>query len=416
MPSVTLSRTSFPFLVSSGTRSPLQWNYGPLYNILLSSDVLRVSESGVSWCVTCELHKNAFWSAAAARAGEPWTSVFASSAAWYPAFACAPVLDALCAAPIDGRAESMLLFPSSAVRMPVDSAQLLIPPQLKDVLESASTCADKDSNRQLSFEAVPYEVSLCDLVHNKFQFVLFPETATVSWRRIESSLFWTVCLTLMVLFFFTRLCEHMSLLIRGKPRVFSRSTTLVMSAALVYSFVNSSHVDFATEEMLLNALLQWYTVVYLCAAVISSRSSPRGYAPLPLDGAADARQPEPKSTNAMGALVALQLILTAHLQHSYDTPFLTMLVLFFGARSFLKFLNFVLTHSVSLAPGPKLWKFGFLCLDTVVLAGVLELGVRSSSRSTGAYAGTAVALLLCSVFAGTFLQLVMRAPARGIEP
>ena len=108
--------------------------------------------------------------------------------------------------------------------------------------------------------------------------------------------------------------------------------------------------------------------------------------------------------------------MTAHLQHSYDTPFLPMLVLLFGARSFLKFLNFVLTHSVSLAPGPKLWKFGFLCLDTVVLAGVLELGVRSSSRSTGAYAGTAVALLLCSVFAGTFLQHVMRAPARGIAP
>lgn len=413
MPSVKLSRTSFPFLVRSGERDPLQWNYGPLYNILLSTDVVRVSESGVSWCVTCDLHKNSFWSAAATRAGRLGSDLFGSQPAWYSAFSCAPVHDALCAVSIDARDERMLLFPSSLVRMPVDSGRLLIPSQLQGVLARASTCGGEDSNRQLTFDAVGYEVSLCDLVHNKFQFVLFPESSTVSWRQIDSSLFWTVCITLTILFFFTRLCEYMSMLIRGQARVFSRSTTLVMFLALMYSFVNSSHVDFSTEETLLNTLLQWYTLVYLCAALISSR--PRSaYARVSQDSESPSHDSEPQSTHTMGALVALQLILTAHLQHSYDTPFLTMLVLFFGARSFLKFLNFVLKHSVSLAHELKLWKFCFLCLDTLVLAGVLELGVRSSARSTAAYASTAVALLVCSVFAGTFLQHVIQDTSRAV--
>jgi hypothetical protein len=419
MPSVTLSRTSFPFLVSSGARAPLQWNYGPLFNVLLTTESVRVSEAGVSWCDTCELHKSGFWSATARRASEVWGDVFGSAAEWYPAFACEPVHNALCASAGE-RNESVWLFPSSAVRTPVDRAQLLLPEALRGVLARASSCAGKDSNRQLSFEPMGYEASLCDLVHNKLQFVFFPETSTVAWRRMDSSLFWTVCVTLAVLFFFTRLCEYMSMLIRGRPRVFSRSTALVMWLALAYSFANSSHVDFATEEKLLNALLQWYTLVYLGAEALPRRAEalPRGppdYAPVASRDGESPRHPEPKSTNTMGALVALQLIFTAHLQHSYDTPLLTILVLFFGARSFLKFLNFVLRHSATLAPRERLWKFFFLSLDSFVLLGVLELGVRSSVRSTSAYASAAAGLLLCSAFAGTFLHCVMHDDARGSE-
>jgi hypothetical protein len=408
MPSVTLSRTSFPFLVSSGARAPLQWNYGPLFNVLLTTESVRVSEAGVAWCDTCELHKSGFWSATARSA-----SVFGSEAEWYPEFACDPVPDALCATPASEQHESVRLFPSSEVRTPADGAQLLLPAALRGVLERASSCAGKESGRQLSFEAMGYEASLCDLVHNKLQFVLFPEAATVAWRRMDSSLFWTVCATLAVLFFFTRLCEYMSMLIRGQPRAFSRSTAGVMWLALAYSFANSSHVDFATEEKLLNALLQWYTLVYLGAEALPSRGSE--YAPVASrDGEAQPEaQPEPQNTNTMGALVALQLIFTAHLQHSYDTPLLTILVLFFGARSFLKFLNFALWHSATLPWGPRLWKFFFLCLDSLVLLCVLELGVRSSARSTSAYTSTAVGLLLCSAFAGTFLHCVMHNDACG---
>jgi len=389
MPSVTLSRTGFPFLVSSGARAPLQWHYGPLFNVLLTTESVRVSDAGVAWCDTCELHKSGFWSAAARR-----VTVF-GSAEWFPDFACDPVPDALCASP------GVRLFPSSEVRTPANAAQLLLPAALRGELERASSCAGKESGRQLVFEPMGYEVSLCDLVHNKLQFVLFPEAATVAWRRMDLSLFWTVCATLAVLFFFTRLCENMSMLLHGQPRLFSRWTAGVMWLALAYSFANSSHVDFATEEKLLNALLQWYTLVYLVAQALPRRLE---YAPVASEDGEP--QPELASTHTMGALVALQLILTAHLQHSYDTPLLTMLVLFFGARSFLKFLNFALRHSL-LPQGPRLWKFFFLSLDSFVLLGVLELGVRSSARSTAAYTSTAVDLLLCSAFAGTFLHCVM---------
>jgi hypothetical protein len=55
MPSIALSRSSFPFLTRAGGRASLKWNYGQMYNILLSSTMLRVGERGVSWCMTCDL-------------------------------------------------------------------------------------------------------------------------------------------------------------------------------------------------------------------------------------------------------------------------------------------------------------------------------------------------------------------------
>ncbi len=182
-------------------------------------------------------------------------------------------------------------------------------------------------------------------MHNQFQFVLFPEDSMVSWKQNDMSVFWTVSVTLMILFLFTRLSEyiHMSLLIREQDRCYSCSTQVAMCLTLIYGFLNSNHVDFSTEEKLLNALLLCYTVVYLFAARFSSHDNFKSQAT--------------HDTNIMDTLIALQLVLTAHLQHSYDTPFLNSYVLLFGARSFLKFLNFVLQHCKKLTLRGKMWNF-----------------------------------------------------------
>jgi hypothetical protein len=41
--------------MADDARAPLQWNYGPLFNVLLTTESVRVSEAGVAWCDTCEL-------------------------------------------------------------------------------------------------------------------------------------------------------------------------------------------------------------------------------------------------------------------------------------------------------------------------------------------------------------------------
>ena len=78
-------------------------------------------------------------------------------------------------------------------------------------------------------------------------------------------------------------------------------------------------------------------------------------------------QHDPQSCNTTGTLVCVLLVLTAHMQNTYDTPFLTIFVLVFGARSFLKFLNLVLLHTKH-AKSSHFYclKFLLFCIDTLV--------------------------------------------------
>ena len=71
-----------------------------------------------------------------------------------------------------------------------------------------------------------YQVSLCDIVDSKLDFVLDVDSASVYWRRHDKPLWWSLCVTLSSLFFFTRVCEHLALLVRGERRPFSQFTTV----------------------------------------------------------------------------------------------------------------------------------------------------------------------------------------------
>jgi hypothetical protein len=117
--------------------------------------------------------------------------------------------------------------------------------------------------------------------------------------------------------------------------------------------------------------------------------------------------------NTTGALIAILLLLTAHLHDTYETPFMSIFVIIFTARSFLKFLNVVLLHSRSAGHGllglNALWKLPLLAADTAVLVCVLELGARTGARSAAEYPAAAAGLLLVGALGGVFLFTVVEA-------
>ena len=118
------------------------------------------------------------------------------------------------------------------------------------------------------------------------------------------------------------------------------------------------------------------------------------------------------SLNTTGALIAVLLLLTAHLQNTYETPFLSILVIIFGARSFLKFLNFALVHTQQKCLF-VCYKLVILLCDTFVFLAVLELAVRSGARKKTEYAITAAGLILLSILGGVFLHSVVRVRRHG---
>ncbi len=171
----------------------------------------------------------------------------------------------------------------------------------------------------------------------------------------------------------------------------------------------------------------FYVFMFLCdcgyakLGLRRSESKQSEYSPLPV---AEPPQPTPaghapadRSVNTTGALIAVLLLLTAHLQNTYETPFLSIFVIIFGARSFLKFLNLTLQHSRAASALFACFKLAVLLADTFAFVAVLELAVRTAARSSSQYASTAAGLELLSVLGGVFLyQVVASRPPAAAQP
>ena len=108
--------------------------------------------------------------------------------------------------------------------------------------------------------------------------------------------------------------------------------------------------------------------------------------------------------------MAVQLILTAQLQNTYENPFIVILTLIFGMRVFLKkFIRFMLVHTDRHSNDFYFVfsKFCFLCVDTGTLVCLFELGVRVGSHNQTGYGSTATGMLIIIVLSGAFLHTVI---------
>jgi hypothetical protein len=85
-------------------------------------------------------------------------------------------------------------------------------------------------------------MSLCDLVDRNLEFVLDVHSSLVYWRHNSKPLWWNLCLTVSSLFFFTRVCEHLALLVHGKRRKFSVLNFFSVIVEVIAKLVNSKAI------------------------------------------------------------------------------------------------------------------------------------------------------------------------------
>jgi hypothetical protein len=317
-----------------------------------------------------------------------------------------------------------------------DKAVTLFPTDHVDVAmkqnvfaDALHACHSQTSNRNIATMNYDYQVSLCDIVHSKLEFVLDVQKGVIYWRQNEKPLWWSLCVTLGSLFFFTRVCEHLALLVRGERRRFSPFTSvaiifvLLLCRVLEAAGVLTQHLV-TQEELMLNLVLEIYCCVYIVAELITSASLASAWYRLCYGYHKVLPEEETKQRistcdenkcshdiSTLGSLVAVQLILTAQLQNTFENPFLGILTLLFGTRTFLKFMNFTLLHTACTRSSSSDWnvarKLFFLSVDTVTLVCVFELAVRISARNEIEYASTATGMLIIIVLGGAFLHVVV---------
>lgn len=413
MPSMSLALQSFPLLISATSRIPLEWNHGPMYEVLLTSRYVCISELGIQWCVLCGpvvLDMSTF----------PHLRLFSGMHGWSSSLPCAPTQNALCRA--TGANSTITLFPTLRVDVPLAHNVFV---------EGMHLCDSHTANRHIADINTGYQVSLCDLIDSKLDFVLDTDSSIVYWTQNDKPLWWSLCVTLTSLFFFTRVCEHLALLVRGQRRRFSSLTTaaiismLLLCRLLLATGVLSQHLV-TNEEITLNLILELYCYVYIFAEFTASlcytsqSTINDTYRPVPsndterqeIQGLCDSDTNKGKDDiSTLGSLLAVQLILTAQLQNTFENPFLGILTLLFGTRAFLKFMNFILLHTTCKRTKTQSWtiacKLFFLCVDTITLACVFELAVRTSARSEAEYSSTATGMLIIIVLGGGFLHSVI---------
>lgn len=466
---MTLAMNSFPFLVSATSRTPVEWNFGPLFNVLITSKYVRINELGIQWCVLCRLPALDL-----SRFKE--LQFLTRTRGWDLFVSCLPTQDAFCRTPLTAdltrtAQKQVIFFPTKRVDVSIQHTAFA---------KNLDACHVQTANRNIATLSTDYQVSLCDIVDSKLDFVLDVHEAILYWRENKKPLWWDLLLTISSLYFFTRVCENLAMLVRGERKAFSWFTTsaiivmLLLTRILQGTGLLTQHLV-TQEELTLNLILEFYCYVYtfaelttfssianfftnfyiiltkcynVCNICIFRRSIlstslgcsqtsqeceqllPAAFSNLSKSSKSSEtseqknskiastcrKQCSAEDISALGSLVAVQLIMTAQLQNTYENPFLGILTLVFGIRCFLKFLNYTLLYTMCERSQKNnkilAQKFIFLTIDTMTLTFIFELAVRISASSDMEYASTTTGMLIIIVFGGTFLYTIINTHER----
>lgn len=350
MPFLQIQNDKFPFLYSGDQK--IEWNSGKGFEIQINSNIIKITQNQIQWFMK----------------GRAIKSLFKEQTVW-SRLPCKPHYECLCKVQcsndlmLDEQCTantSLRLFATDAITTPVFINDLKVP---NSFLPFVQGCVSINSNRQLRFDDTEYEVSLCDLTDSKLEFVLDTKTNSLLFSESKHSIGMVIIIVVTVLFFFVKVCEKFSMILSKQQIQFSHFTctlpcflgTLVLlqhgSAALM------SDLRFVVqEEMQCDFILAIYTIVYNCTILYSHFFTEE----IVEDGEAESlvaahhctdikhtipsqhsRQVYSKEAIAIGPLISVQLMLTARLNNTYDTPFFYLLLQLFSLRHFFKFLNLV---------------------------------------------------------------------------
>ena len=405
MPFLSLREDSFPWLVSTKylpyQSNALDWNIGAMYCVQLTSSIIRINKRTIQWFILGQTSSTESW---------PYILNTQNMPGWNN-LSCTPIAGALCETQDESK---MLLFPNSVVDLPLNFDDLTLPQEMKNALENKTLCSSPNANRELKAGDKRYEISLCDLVDNNLEFVYKPYDGKIYWRQNNISTTWLVISTLLTLFFFTKVCEHMLLLLQQQKGNFTHSTStipLIISVYLCTQHATNQTFMLMYDEVVLHYILLTYVIVQATVQMgcrIRTIWKFKQYNERALSGHISPKESEqPASITSISSLLCIQLLLTAEMQNSYDNPFLNILTLVFGIRNFFKFMNLTQTHIFDKPINKRTIIFKFLhwFIDTCVFISILVYGFTVSSDSYETYMTTCGAIMFMSFLTGTALHV-----------
>lgn len=302
---------------------------------------------------------------------------------------CIPSATALCA---EDNPSAMLYFDTGEIDVPDDWNTLMQTRNIfLDRFPNGTSCSSDYTGRTLKIGDRQYELSLCDLLDNNLDILFRPHTNTLYWRINSMQMWEYMGVALVSVYLIACLSHNLVIMLTNSDRHRERKLMqlIIVSIVLVYcllyvvwsvchgSVCAGTHLV-TTSDLAVTAHLLALSMVDTCFLLFYQAS-------VKMDHASN-----------ISLLTSCLLLLLVRIYDTMDTPYISILSCFFGARSVYKLLVVMNEPSVRTERVMQI-------LDAFVFASLLGNGVWYAN-DTSLKAGIAQGqILLLASLAGVFL-------------
>lgn len=348
MPFMTINTEAFPFLVFGDASAKMPWHHGTIYSLRLRSTYLRFTERGMQYSTSRSppLMRDSLWQHDA----------------------CMPCPDGLCA--FGAPQGSMVWFPTTAVDIP-DDFSIIPGNRYLDGFGNASACSSAKTGRAVSMFDQRYEVSLCDLLDSSLDVVF--DRGTVYWRQDTTGTWVYMTISVLSIYLVSCVSDNIVAMMHGRlqnnqrQQIYIVYCTLVLIAYLLFGQATYGLL-LTVEDRDLTAHLFVYVVAQTAAQHTDANDDMHG--------------------SRISLLTACIALLTLRVHYSFDNPYMLVLCVLFGVRSYYKFVCVLVKPHGS--PGSVL----LMLADFFVFCSMLDNGLMANSVDIFSGAATQVVLVL----------------------
>ena len=410
---------TFPYLVPviDSLSQPLPWAYGNMLNVLSQTHFVRFSVRGILF------------------SRSPLAGV--ASSHWHKMQPCVPSRSSLCSTN-----ENLSFFSTKEVDI-ADSWANMTMNAFTALALSEGSCQSSSSGRSVRVGDTKYEVSLCDIYDLNMHFVYNPSEQTMLYRQDESSVFELIVIALVSIFFISALSHNLISIFSPTQEAHDVKIRQARLQAAVVTLTWAYYVYFFSypgADMLLTAT-DITLAVQICLFILVEAVGQIVVAQLQHDPMQDmSREAQlqhdpmqdmsrddstwtylsnlfsipvhPDGDGYVSILTASLLLLSCRLHFTFDTPYLNVLAIVFGTRSFYKLFR-VLDGRTAGRNGRALFIIEYLLqvFDMYLFASLLGNGV---ALATPTNLDGLLALQLTAFFSlccGCLLWLIRKAQA-----
>lgn len=337
IPFFSIQQELFPFLVLAGESGVLPWDYGRLFALRMSSHYIRVTARGVQFSTQSAL-----------------SSIRPiDRSIWTKSVSCLPTPHALCR-----EGPGLVFFPDDVVDVPYDFSQIPDNTFLQK-FPNGSSCKESSSMRAISIDDNQYDVSLCDLLNSNLDLILDCHSDELHWRQDDTGFVEYAFVSLMSVYMMSCISANVIRMSKMQHFYISFSDFCCLCLNLVYiaaQFLFAELRFIATDGDVILCFVLWMYVLVetLFMGIFLLRSAER---------------PDHMHYYFMGGIsvyTAMLLLFTLRVHYTFDNPYLQILTVMFGTRTFMKVSDLVIALNVQ----SVVVLFDVMCFSTILALGV----------------------------------------------